>query len=345
VPSRRILNGYELATRLSFFLWNTTPDDELLDSAASGELASDAGVRAAANRLLGSPRAQVAVESFFRELLRLDDLDDLPQLPTVFPSMSATLGPAMRSETLKMVSDIVMTRDADYRELFDSKTTFVNDELAKLYGLPAPAGHDFAKATLPDSGMRAGFLGQASFLALNAHADSTSPTRRGKFIREVLLCQAIPPPPPNVDTTLPTDPPGTTPLTMRQKLEKHRSEATCATCHKVMDPIGLGLENFDGIGAYRATEAGLTIDASGDLDGTAFTNARELGTALKNHPAVSSCVARSVFRYAIGHIETIGEESVIQALSAKLSTDGFRFRSLLETAASSAGFRYTGNPE
>jgi Protein of unknown function (DUF1592)/Protein of unknown function (DUF1588)/Protein of unknown function (DUF1595)/Protein of unknown function (DUF1587)/Protein of unknown function (DUF1585) len=341
--SRRVFQSYELATRLSYFLWNTTPDDALLDAAAAGKLGTDAGLRAEAERLLASPRAHDATQSYFGELLHLADLDDLPQLPSVFPQMSATLGASMRSETLRVLDDVTMNGSNDFRQLFDMRSTFVNAELAKLYGLPAPGGTGLVKTTLPASGGRAGLLGQASFLALNAHAESSSPTRRGKFIREVLLCQSIPPPPPNVDTKLPADMAGGTQRTMRQKLEVHRQVATCATCHGVMDPIGLGLENFDGIGAYRTTDVGQTIDASGDLDGVTFQDARSLGTALRNHPSIGSCAARSIFRYATGHVEIDSEEVLIAALASKLSTDGYQFRSLLVALVSSAGFRYGGN--
>jgi len=341
--SRRVFQSYELATRLSYFLWNSTPDDALLDAAAAGKLATDEGLRAEAERLLASPRAHDATQSYFGELLHLSDLDDLPQLPTVYPQMSATLGASMRSETLHVLDDVTMNGDNDFRQLFDSRTTYVNSELAKLYGLPNPGGTGLVKTTLPDSSGRSGLLGQASFLALNAHAESSSPTRRGKFIREVLLCQSIPPPPPNVDTKLPADMACGTQRTMRQKLEVHRQAAACVTCHAMMDPVGLGLENFDGIGAYRTMDAGQTIDASGDLDGTKFADSRSLGTVLKNHTDLGSCAARSIFRYATGHVEIASEEVLIDALATKLSADGYRFRSLLVALVSSAGFRYGGN--
>ncbi len=340
--SRRVLGGYDLATRLSYFLWSSTPDDALLDAAAGGTLGNDAGLRAAADRLLASTRAHDAAQSYFGELLRLGDLDDLAQLSSVFPQMSATLGASMRTETLRVLDAIAMTGDNDFRQLFDTPTTFVNAELAKLYGLSAPAGTGFVQATLPATGARAGFLGQASFLALNAHPESSSPTRRGKFIREVLLCEAIPPPPPNVDTTLPPDVPGSA-KTTRQKLEVHRSVATCAACHTMMDPLGLGLENFDGIGAFRSTQAGLPIDASGELDGVAFKDARSLGTALRNHPKLGECAARSILRYALGHIEIASEEPVISVLAQQFGTDGYRFRALLSAVVQSGGFRYAGN--
>jgi hypothetical protein len=344
-PSRRVFNGYELASRLSYFIWNTTPDDALLDAAKAGKLSTAVGLGAEAQRLFDSPRARAAIGNFFGELLHLADLDDLPQLPSVFPEVSPTLGASMRTETLRVLDDLIFNGDNDYRHLFETKTTFVNVELAKLYGLAAPPGADFIKVMLPDSLPRAGILGQASFLALNAHAESTSPTRRGKFIREVLLCQEIPPPPPNVDTNLADNPAGPTPLTTRQKLEKHRAEASCATCHQLMDPVGLALENFDGIGAYRATESGLTIDASGQLDGVTYQDASGLGAALKSHPDVGACITRSVLRYANAHVETDGEQSVILAVSDKFAAGGYRFRSLLSSVVLSAGFRYAGNPQ
>lgn len=343
-PSQRAFSGFEIATRLSYFAWGTTPDDQLLTAAEAGTLAGDAGLREQAERLVASPRAHAATEIFFNELFHLADLDDLPQLASVYPQVSATLGASMRGETLRVLEDLAWNGDGDFRGVFETRATFVNAELAKLYGLPAPAGTTFVKITLPSDGMRLGLLGQGSFLALNAHADSTSPTRRGKFIREVLLCQAIPPPPPDVDTTLPPNS-GSAGLTMRQRLEKHRTQTACASCHQRMDPIGLGLENFDGVGAFRTSEVGQTIDASGELDGVAFRDARELGVALKNHADFGACLARSVFRFATGHVETSGEEATVLALSRNLASDGYRFRSLLLGLIMSPSFRFTGAPE
>jgi hypothetical protein len=343
-PSQRAFNGFEIATRLSYFAWGTTPDDLLLTAAEAGTLASDAGIREQADRLLASPRARAATEIFFNELLHLADLDDLPQVATVYPQVSPTLGASMRGETLRVLEDLAWNTASDFRDVLDTRSTFLNAELAKLYGVPAPAGTGFVKTTLPSDGMRLGLLGQGSFLALNAHVDSTSPTRRGKFIREVLLCQAVPPPPPDVDTTLPPNT-GTMGLTMRQRLEKHRALPACAACHQIMDPIGLGLENFDGVGAFRTSEVGQTIDASGNLDGVAFRDARELAAALKNHADFASCLTRSVFRFATGHVETAGEEPTVLAISKNVAADGYRFRSLLLGLVMSPSFRVTGAPE
>ena len=235
------------------------------------------------------PRRAARCRSFFGELLHLSELNNLPQLPSVFPqAMSTTLGASMRTETLRVLEDITFTRDADYRSLFDTTNTFVNGELAKIYGLTAPTGTAFVATTLPASGGRAGLLGQASFLAMNSHSNATSPTRRGKYVREVFLCQSVDPPPPDVDPRFPPDQSG--PLTMRQRLSSHSTDSRCASCHGFLDPIGLGLENFDGIGVFRTQDAGQTIDASGTLDGQPFADARGLGAALKNHPNLGICL-------------------------------------------------------
>jgi hypothetical protein len=345
VPARRIFSGYELASRLSFLVTNSTPDDALLDAAKAGKLATTAGLAAEAQRLLASPRAHDAMGNFFTELYALDNLDSLPQSPTFFPQVSATLGDSMRTETLKVLDDIAFG-GGDYRSFLDTTTTYVNKELASLYGLPAVTGTGFTKVSLPASGPRAGFLGQASFLAMYSHADSGSPTRRGKFIREVILCQAVPSAPPDVNTQFPVDTPGGPQRTTRQKLEAHRmAGSSCAACHQVMDPVGLGLENFDGIGAYRTMEAGQTIDASGNLDGVAYNDARGLGTALKNHPSLGSCLTRGVLRYTMGHVETSGEQAVVDALSQQFSANGYKFSSLVLGVVASASFRYAGVPQ
>jgi hypothetical protein len=341
--SRFRLDDYEVATRLSYLVWNTTPDDALLGAAAAGRLGSPEGLLSEAQRLFGSGRAQVGLSSFFDEYLQLRPLLELPQLPEVFPQVSPTLGAAMRSETQRFLSTNALS-GGDFRSIFDSRTTFVNAELAKLYGVPGVTSAEPVQVELPGDGPRAGLLGQAAFLALNAHADAASATLRGKFIREVLLCQAIPPPPPDVVTTLP-DTSAMGPQTRRQKLEIHNQVPACAACHELMDPLGLGLENFDGIGAYRTTEQGLPIDASGDLDGAPFSNPIELGQVLKQHPGVANCLVRSVYRYAVGRLETEGETELVRSLESGLAQNGYDFAKLLLGVVSSAGFRYSGGPQ
>ena len=338
-PARRTLTGFELASRLSFFVWNTTPDPALLDAAEAGMLASDDGLRAQAERLLQSTRAADAIEELFGDYLQLDALDDLVKLPDVYPQATPTLAAAMKTETLRTLRSLVFERAGDFRDAFTSPTTFVNAELAQLYGLPRQSGTAFSEVSLPASGQRAGLLTQASFLSTHAHPGRTSPTRRGKFIRENLMCQSIPAPPPDVNTTLPEM---STARSLRQKLEAHRADPACAGCHMLMDPIGLGLERFDGIGAYRQTDNGVTIDASGELDGATFSDARGLGTALAQNPNVASCFARTVLRYARGALEDPSEAALIDGLSAEFASAGYEMPELMLKIATQPAFRSTG---
>ena len=338
-PSRVVFSDHELATRLAFFLWNSTPDDQLLDAADGRQLTQGGGLVAQAQRLLGSTRVQTAMETFFGEFYRLGELDELTLLPSLFPQMTATVGPAMRGETLRFLNDIAFVRGADFREIFDGRATFVNKELAGLYGLPVPAGTDYVATMLPDSGLRAGLIGHASFLAVSSQPNRGSPTRRGKFIREMMLCQSIPTPPPDV-TPFPDAAPGTA----RDKLTSHRQNSACSGCHAIMDPIGLALENFDGIGAFRTTDKGLAIDATGELDGVKFDGPRQLGAALKNHPESAACVARQLYRHAMAHVESPGEETAIVTLSKAFQNSGYRFRALVENVVQSPAFVHAGKP-
>jgi hypothetical protein len=342
MPGVLAFDDHELAMRLSYFLWNTTPDDALLDAADARQLSTGNGFQTQVARLLASPRAAGGTRTFFGEYLQLGELDSLPQLPSIFPQKTDTLGPAMREETSRFFADLAGS-GADMRSLFDSPTTFVNAELAKLYGLPAVAGTDFVKATLPDTGLRVGYLGQGSFLALNAHSNIGSPTYRGKFIREMLMCQSVPPPPMNVPP-LPEDAAGTAPRTMRQKLAAHRAVEPCKTCHTLMDPIGLAYENFDGIGAFRTMDAGQIIDASGDLDGVAFKNPRELAKLLHDNPKVMDCLARNLYRYVTGHVDTDGEEPAITQLAQGFKDGKFAYASLVNSMVKSAGFALAAPP-
>jgi hypothetical protein len=333
--ARVVYDDYELATRLSYFLWNTTPDDTLLAAADARQLGGPGGLAAQAQRLLASPRASAGMQTFFTELYHLGKLDSMPQLPARFPLVTATLGASMRMETLRFLDDLAFVRDADFREIFDGRATFVNGELAKLYGLSGITGTAFVPTMLPEAGMRAGLLGQASLLSVSSTPTRASATRRGKFIREMVLCQGIPAAPPGIDP-LPENGGGTA----KQKLTAHRSVASCAACHVRMDPIGLALENFDAIGAFRTMDAGQTIDASGDLDGMAFATPRQLATLLRDHPNSASCLARNVFRYALGHLEGGGEEGAIAQVTKGYTDGGYRFRALLTGVVASPSFVY-----
>jgi hypothetical protein len=337
-PARLRFTGYDMAARLSFLFWNVTPDDALLDAAEAGELATIVGVQAQAERLAADPRARLALETFHTERLGLEDLDTLIKDETLFPNASAELGAAMREDILKTIEHV--TLDGDYRDLFDTNVVFASGELADLYGVEPSQGDQ--PSLLPADSARIGIMGKAGLLAMNAHARETSPTRRGKFVRERLLCQAIPAPPPNVVTTLPEPDPDA--ATMRDRLRVHATDPACSTCHSMTDPIGLAFEHFDAIGTFRETDDGHALDVTGELDGESFADARELALLVRARTEATECVVRQLYRYANARVEKNGEASAIAALTAQFEASGYRLYDLLLAIATSDGFRYAGLP-
>ena len=332
---------YELASRLAYFLWNSTPDIELLDAAEAGQLSTDEGLRASAARLLSDPRARTGMRRFFIEYLHLEELLSLSKDPSVFAFYTTDLGESALEETLSLLDYLVFERDADYRALLTTTTTFVNPTLAALYDIPAPSSEGFARVNLPPSGPRAGLLGHAGFLSAHSHPVSTSVTLRGKAVRNILLCQEIPIPPVEVDTSIP-EPSGTAP-TMRERVAEHLESESCAACHLMTDPIGLGLENFDGVGRYRLLDNGHMIDPTGDLDGTDFLNARELGAAVASHPDYLRCLVRTMTRYATGRVETKKElETHITTLTNRFISQGSQVQGLALDIVLSPMFRRAG---
>ncbi|MDP2314659.1 MAG: DUF1592 domain-containing protein [Pseudomonadota bacterium] len=345
-PATRLLDDWELATRLSYLLWATTPDDTLLDAAAAGELQTDAGLRAQVDRLLADDRAREGVRALFTELFELYELDDLAKDPTVYTHASDELGPAAREETLRVIEHLVFDADApgsgsgDFRDLLTTQTTFVDPRLAALYRLSAPDPTGFGEVWLDDGDGRRGLLGQASTLMLTSHSTRTSATLRGVFIRKTLLCQTIPPPPADVDTSIPEA--DSTSPTLRDRLRTHLEDPTCASCHQLTDPIGLGLENFDGIGRWRDTENSVTIDASGDLEGTDFADAWALGAAVRDNDNLGPCFAAHLYRYAMGHAVDPGEEAVVDWIAEGFVGSGHDWQALLVDLVMSPAFRRAG---
>ena len=337
-PSGR-LSGPELATRTAFFLWDTLPDAALLDAAASGALDSDEGLGAEVDRMLEDPRARDGLRAFVSDWLGLGALSDLSKDPLVFLPASPELGPAAREETLRFVEHHVFEQDAPLSALLLSRDTFVDRRLAALYGVPAPEAEGFGPVHLPDEGERRGLLGQASVLASWAHPTSSSPTLRGKFVRETLLCQFVAPPPVSVNTAIPE--PSTTSRTLRERLAEHRANAACATCHDRLDPIGLGLERFDGVGASRSLDSGAVIDPAGELDGAPFDDAAQLAERIAAHPDFHRCFVQTTLRHALGHAPGEAERDSLFALEDAFFHDGHRVKSLLRRIVLSATFRRT----
>ncbi|HLM73541.1 MAG TPA: DUF1592 domain-containing protein, partial [Polyangiaceae bacterium] len=305
---KRLLNGFEMAARLSFLLWNTTPDEALLDAAARGDLGSPEGIAAEAERLLAHPRAIATIQEFFAQYLDLGRLDGIARSPATYPLFTPGMAQAMRKEIELLVNHVVFEEEGDTRSIFSTRRTFVNSELAALYGVEAPGADvtTFVPVVLDPDGPRAGLLTFGAFLTMNAHETQTSPTARGKYVRERVLCQTVQPPPPDVDTTL--DPPtAEMPKTVRERLEEHRKNPACAACHAFIDPPGFLFEHFDSIGAYRTVQAGdLPIDSTGDLDGIPLTDAKGLAGLLEDDPRVGRCMVTQLFRHAQGRLDTKG---------------------------------------
>jgi len=344
---KRLLNGYEMASRLSFLLWNTTPDEALLNAAERGDLSSPEGIAAEAERLLAHPRANAVIQEFFAQYLDLGRLDGIARSPTTYPLFTPGMAQVMRKEIELLVNHVVFEEEGDIRSIFSTRRTFVNSELAALYGVEAPGADPttFVEVELPPDGPRAGLLTFGAFLAMNAHETQTSPTARGKYVRERVLCQTVQPPPPDIDTTLEPSS-GEMPKTVRERLEEHRKNPACTACHAFIDPPGFLFEHFDSIGAYRTTQEGsLPIDSSGDLDGIPLTDAKGLAALLATDPRVGRCMVTQLFRHAQGRLDTKGEKPAIDDLEARFVSSGYSFKKLLIELVKHEGFRYVGEPK
>ncbi|AMV36839.1 DUF1592 domain-containing protein [Planctomyces sp. SH-PL62] len=339
---------YEVASRLSYFLWDTMPDDDLLAAAGRGELATTVQVEAIARRMLDDTRARGAMAEFLAQWMRFDRALEATRDRRRFREFNAEVAAAMVEETRRLFEDLVWG-DRDFRGFFTAGYTFVNADLARLYGLPAPA-EDFAKVDYPADSGRSGVLGHGSFLVLTSKPAETSPTARGLFIRNQFLGQEVPPPPAGVNTDLPTVTEDA-PLTNRQRLAVHLNSESCAGCHRLIDPIGLGFEQYDAVGVFRekmvlqfAGPRGdqarerrpitreIEVDTSGSIEGmadSAFSTPRELGRLLAESKTCQRAIVKQLFRYAFGRQETPNDQPVIEALVAKFRGSGFRFRELL----------------
>ena len=333
----------EMASRLSYFLWNSTPDDELLAAAEKGDLVNDAALGAQIERMLASARAHEGLRAFVTDWLKLRELDNLNKDPTLFTYYSPDLGPMVREETLRLFEHLVFELDTDVREIMTTRQTFVNTKLASMYMIASPADEGFNLVKFPENSPRVGLLGHASILALHSHPRATSSTLRGKFIREGLLCDTIPPPPANVNTGLPE--PSQTARTLRERMQPHLQDPVCKSCHILLDPIGLGLENFDAIGRYRAKEVGAVIDASGDLDGVKFADARALSKGIHDSPKFAPCIVRKVFSYATGFRPADADAATLRTLHWDFRDSGYRMKELLKLVAMSPAFRLAQKPQ
>jgi hypothetical protein len=343
-PGAMRLDDLSRASRLSFLLWNTTPDDALLAAAQAGRLTDDAQLAAIAGRMVKSPRLEDGVRAFFADMLLFEKFDDIAKDPVVYPRFNPDVAKALPEQMLRTIVDELITRDGDYRDLFTTRRTFMTRALGPVYNVPVQhrTGWEPYEFALEDG--RAGLLSQAGFLALYAHSGRSSPTLRGRAVRELLLCQPVPNPPGNVNFTVVQDTTNKVLRTARLRLSAHATDPACSACHRITDPIGLPLETFDGIGGFRARENGADIDASGSFESIAFTGAAGLGKALASSPSTSECLASRALEYATGK-PTDDEGATVTARDKGFAAGGYRFPALmLRVATLASAYQYKADP-
>ena len=338
------LDAYSRAARLSFLLWNSMPDNVLLLAAENGELYHREGLERQIERMLGSPKLEDGVRAFFWDMLAFDSFDTLIKDPTLFPGFTYQVARDAEEQTLRTIIDHLITRGAGYRDLFTTRRTFLTPVLVAPLAIPlyqnnpnAMPGH-WQAYEFAEGDPRAGLLAQPSFAALHAHPGRTSPTLRGKALRENLLCQEVPKPPPNVDFSIVEISDNSEYPTMRERLLAHSTNPTCAGCHKITDPIGLGLEHIDAGGRFRPSENGQAIDASGVLDGVAFTDGQDLARVVRDNPAVVSCLVNRVYTYGVGRGVSPAELKWLKSIRGEFARGGHTFRVLLRLIGGSAEF-------
>jgi hypothetical protein len=338
-PGALRLSNYTRASRLSFLLWNTAPNDALLNAAAEGRLTDPAQLSLIADRMVKSPRLEQGVRAFFSDMLLFEKFDEIAKDPVIYPYFNQEVAQALPEQMLRTITDHLITRNGDYRQLFTTSRSFMTRSLGSLYQVPVrkPSGWEPYEFAANDD--RSGLLGQAGFLALYSHSGRSSPTLRGRAIRELLMCQPVPNPPGNVNFTAVQDTANKAMPTARVRLTAHVSDEVCAGCHTITDPAGLSLERFDGIGAARRTENGAEIDASGMMDGIKFTGAEGLGKTLAASPDTTQCVAGRALEYATGRT-TEEDGTLVEDLEKRFAAQGYGIRALfLQVATMPEAYR------
>lgn len=332
------LDAYSKASRLSFFLTNAPPDAELLEAAEDGDLDSSWGLSGQVDRLMESPRYEAAVRAFFADMMHFDKFETLSKDPAIYPAYNSDLAADAQEQTLRTITHHVLEEDGDYRDLFTTRDTFLTRNLGIVYQTPVATRGGWEAARFSEDSHRQGIQSHVSFLALHSHPARSSPTLRGYAVRQVFLCQEVPDPPSNVDFTAIERGAHSKKSTARDRLSLHNSEPSCAGCHKVMDPPGLTMERYDGLGRFRTTENGAMIDASGSLDGIDFDDSEGLAQALRNHPETPRCVAERLYKSAVGRDIVWRERYYLDWLNDGFAEDNYRIPALMRRIALSENF-------
>jgi hypothetical protein len=338
------VSDLELASRLSFFLWSSIPDDELLDLATQGKLRQPGILEHQVGRMLADSRSSSLVTNFAEQWLYLRDIENKRPNEALFADFDESLRDAFRKET-DLFLDSVLRGNHSVLDLLSANYTFVNERLAKHYGIPNVHGSDFRRVTFPAGSPRGGLLGQGSILTITSYANRTSPVNRGKWVLENLLSAPPPPPPPNVPALKTEGNTGKT-LTMRDAMIQHRANPACASCHARMDPIGFAMENFDAIGRWRDQDAGNPIDASGAFPGgEKFDGMAGLKAALLSHPEeFVSTITEKLMMYAIGRNVQYYDRPAIRAIIKQAARNNYTFASLVRGVVESAPFQMRETP-
>jgi hypothetical protein len=329
------LSGFELASRLSYFLWSSMPDEALFTLAESDALMDPTIVAEQVERMLADPKADALAQNFAAQWLRTRDIgESLTKDADVYPDFDDELRESMRTEIDLLLSRFISEKQS-VRDLLLAEDTFVDDRLAELYGLPPPGTGGFELVSLAGVPRR-GLLTTAGLQAMLAYPEKTSPVVRGVWVLEELLCIEPPPPPDSIEIPdIMPDPDATT----REELEQHRADPACTGCHQLMDPIGLAFENYDAMGVYREVDGGQEIDASGQLpDGQTFANALEMLPLLADHPDVQRCVTEKAMTYALGRGLTNSDDVYVEEVSARAASGAMSIEDLAKSIATSDAF-------
>ena len=336
------LNPQSMATRMSLLFWGSMPDTELLRAATAGEFDKPDGLARQVDRMMASPRFEAGVMAYFADMLKFDQFGALSKDPALYPNYSAEVAKQAQEQALRTIVDLLVAQNGDYRDIYTTDKTYLTPLLASAYGVPFTSKWGdlryWAPVEMPKNVPSAGVLTQIGFAALNSSSGKTSPTLRGKAVRELILCQEIPPPPPNVDFSKFANADGNV-TSVREAIEAHSSNPACAGCHKNMDPLGLALENFDTSGMFRTEDAHKPIDASGFLDKATYNDAAGLGKVMHDSPRTTSCLASRVFTYATGRTLTANEKQWVKdQLLADWATQGYKYGALLRRITLDPGF-------
>ena len=331
-PARGTMDSYSKATRLSYFLWNTTPDNSLLAAAADGSLDTTEGLQSQVDRMIASPRFVGGTRAFFDDYLRLGDMAETAKDSLIYPAFNSSVGEAMREQTLRSVTHLLLDRNESFGNLFTSGSMAMNRSLGPIYDMPvAPRGwyiHEF-----PADSPRRGILTHASMLAQHSHPGRTSPTLRGLAISEIFLCEKVPAPPANVNFAVVQDVNNPTLKTTRARLGAHLNDEECAACHKKTDPVGLGLEQFDGAGQFRTSEHDEAIDVTGKFEEQAFDGAAALGRIFQASSKVNACFVQTAWRYAHGRNPAATDQPALGDLQRQFAGSGYRYAPLMRAIA------------